>query len=115
MNDRNAKAPHRMHHAWLGCRGHGDRWKAVLAGAGLMLGALAPASGLALPQGGNVAAGSATVSTPSPTSMRINQTTDRLIIDWAQFNIAANESVRFLQPSPASRSGSPARRSCGRR
>src|SRR5439155_916074 len=61
-----------------------------------------PTSALALPQGGTVAAGSATVSTPTATSMRIDQTTDRLIMDWTRFNIAANESVRFQQPSAAS-------------
>src|SRR5438132_5345689 len=61
-----------------------------------------PTSALALPQGGNVAAGSATISTPTGTSLRIDQTTDRLIMDWTRFNIAANESVRFQQPSAAS-------------
>ncbi|MEK7717696.1 MAG: filamentous hemagglutinin N-terminal domain-containing protein, partial [Pseudomonadota bacterium] len=72
----------------------------------LMAGALAPflvpATVLALPQGGTVAAGSATVSTPTATSMQINQATDRLVMDWTHFNIAANEAVRFQQPSAAS-------------
>src|SRR5438552_7912793 len=77
----------------------------ALTAAGLMTGALVPflsTSALALPQGGTVAAGSATVSMPTATSMRIDQTTDRLIMDWTRFNIAANESVSFQQPSAAS-------------
>ena len=61
-----------------------------------------PTSAIALPQGGNVTAGAATISTPTGTSMRVDQTTDRLIMDWTRFNIAANESVRFQQPSAAS-------------
>ena len=78
-------------------------WHAApLAIAGLMTGVLAPATGFALPQGGTVAAGSATISTPTGTSMRIDQTTDRVAIDWTRFNIAANEAVRFQQPSATS-------------
>src|SRR2546430_11285394 len=76
----------------------------ALTAAGLMTGVLmpfVPTSALALPQGGTVAAGSATISTPTGTSLRIDQTTDRLIMDWTRFNIAANESVRFQQPSAA--------------
>src|SRR5207302_4416038 len=77
----------------------------ALTAAGVMTGVLIPfipTSALALPQGGNVTSGSATISTPTSTSMRIDQTTDRLIVDWTRFNIAANESVRFQQPSAAS-------------
>jgi large exoprotein involved in heme utilization and adhesion len=80
-------------------------WKERLTAAGFVTGALipfVPTSALALPQGGNVTSGSATISTPTATSMRIDQTTDRLIVDWTRFNIAANESVRFQQPSAAS-------------
>ena len=74
----------------------------LLAISGLMTSALAPLAAWALPQGGTVAAGSATVSTPTATSMQINQATDRLVMDWTRFNIAANEAVRFQQPSAAS-------------
>src|SRR5438270_308651 len=77
----------------------------ALTAAGLMTGVLLPflpTSALALPQGGNVTSGSATISTPTGTSIRSDQTTDRLIVDWTRFNIAANESVRFQQPSAAS-------------
>ena len=73
----------------------------VLA-AGLMAGTLAPTSGWALPQGGTVAAGSASVTLPSSTSLKVNQFTDRLVMDWLSFNIAGNESVRFQQPGVSS-------------
>src|SRR5438552_169338 len=77
----------------------------ALTAAGLMTGVLlpfVPTSALAIPPGGPVAPGSATISTPTCTSLRIDQTTDRLIMDWTRFNIAANESVRFQQPSAVS-------------
>ncbi|HLG43398.1 MAG TPA: filamentous hemagglutinin N-terminal domain-containing protein, partial [Nitrospirales bacterium] len=80
-------------------------WSRGLAAAGLMTGALvplAPGAAWALPEGGTVASGSATVSNPTATSMRVDQGSDRLIMDWTRFNIAANESVRFQQPSAAS-------------
>ena len=80
-------------------------WSRGLAAAGLMTGALVPlAAGTAwaLPEGGTVASGSATVSNPTASSMRVDQGSDRLIMDWTRFNIAANESVRFQQPSAAS-------------
>ena len=80
-------------------------WQERLTVAGVVTGALMPflpTSAFALPQGGTVAAGAATISTPTATSMRIDQTTDRAILDWTRFNIAANESVRFQQPSAAS-------------
>ena len=78
------------------------RWARGLAAAGLLTGALASAAAWALPQGGAVAAGSATISTPTSPSMRIDQATTSLIVDWTRFNIAANEAVRFQQPSAAS-------------
>src|SRR5437899_11647857 len=77
----------------------------ALTAAGLMTGVLIPfipTSALALPQGGNVTSGSATISTPTTTSMRIDQTTDRVIVDWTRFTIAANASVRFQQTSAPS-------------
>ncbi len=83
---------------------HGH-WHERLTVAGVLTGALmpfVPTSAFALPEGGTMAAGSATISTPTATSMRIDQTTDRAILDWTRFNIAANESVHFQQPTAAS-------------
>ena len=79
-----------------------ERWARGLAAAGLVIAALSPLTTWALPQGGTVSAGSATLTLPSSTSLRVDQSTERLIMDWRSFNIGANESVHFQQPSAAS-------------
>ncbi|HEY3196571.1 MAG TPA: filamentous hemagglutinin N-terminal domain-containing protein, partial [Nitrospirales bacterium] len=105
MSGRRAKEQRRhTEHSSQGTFSHPARvaWKDRLTAAGVLTGALIPfipTSALALPQGGTVAAGAATITTPTATSMRIDQATDRAIVDWTRFNIAANESVRFQQPS----------------
>jgi len=53
----------------------------------------------ALPQDGNVVAGTASIIRPSHTEMLINQMTNKAIINWKSFDIARNELVRFNQPS----------------
>lgn len=50
------------------------------------------------PVDGNVVAGEATISAPDPSTLTIEQTSDRAIIDWRSFNIDAGETTRFLQP-----------------
>jgi filamentous hemagglutinin family protein len=62
---------------------------------------LAPLA-IANPQGGQVVGGSATITTPSATETVINQSTDKAIINWQQFNIQAGEVTRFNQPSSSS-------------
>lgn len=47
---------------------------------------------------GRIYDNSATV-TSSGTTTTVNQTADRAAIDWLRFNIAANETVNFVQPS----------------
>ncbi|HXX74227.1 MAG TPA: filamentous hemagglutinin N-terminal domain-containing protein, partial [Nitrospiraceae bacterium] len=54
---------------------------------------------LALPTNGQVVAGQATIQHTSPTSLSILQSTDKAILNWNSFSIAANEAVRFYQPS----------------
>ena len=101
MSGRRAKQHRRTAVHAAATRAH---WQERLTVAGLLTGALVPfmpTAALALPEGGAVAAGSATISTPTATSMRVEQATDRLIMDWTRFNIAANESVHFQQPSAA--------------
>ncbi|MEO8523108.1 MAG: filamentous hemagglutinin N-terminal domain-containing protein, partial [Caldimonas sp.] len=56
----------------------------------------------ALPQGGKVVTGDATISKPNTNTEIIRQTTDKAIIDWKSFSIAAGEKVRFYQPSSTS-------------
>ncbi|HLA71482.1 MAG TPA: filamentous hemagglutinin N-terminal domain-containing protein, partial [Steroidobacteraceae bacterium] len=53
------------------------------------------------PADGVVRGGAATIA-QSGTTTTITQTTDRAVIDWRSFNIAANETVTFAQPGVAS-------------
>jgi filamentous hemagglutinin family protein len=62
-----------------------------------MFGAAAEAG----PTDGVIRAGAATISQTANTTT-ITQTSDRAVIDWRTFNIAANESVSFLQPGTQS-------------
>lgn len=50
------------------------------------------------PQNPNVVSGQATVSTESST-VNINQSTDKAIINWENFNINSGETTRFKVPS----------------
>src|SRR5665647_1720658 len=55
----------------------------------------------ALPAGGVVAAGAASISTGAGSTV-INQSTQNAALNWQSFNIAASESVRFVQPNSSS-------------
>ncbi|NMY49245.1 YDG domain-containing protein [Pseudomonas sp. WS 5027] len=67
----------------------------ILGGATLV-----PASALAsgLPTGGQVVLGNGQILTPDQQQMVINQTTQKLAIDWQSFNIGADKRVTFVQP-----------------
>jgi filamentous hemagglutinin family protein len=64
--------------------------------------ALSPAPVQALPQNGAVVAGQADIVVTSPTEMRVIQHSDKVAIDWATFNVGANEVVLFIQNSALS-------------
>ena len=51
----------------------------------------------ALPTGGQITAGSGTIS-QSGSNMTVNQLTDKMIANWQTFNIGANAGVTFQQP-----------------
>lgn len=53
----------------------------------------------ALPTGGSVAAGTATIAAASPTVLAVTQTSERAIINWGSFDVAAGNAVQFNQPS----------------
>lgn len=53
---------------------------------------------IALPQGGSVIAGSATISNPSANLLQINQDTQRAIINWNSFSISNGQTTQFIQP-----------------
>ena len=76
----------------------------VLAASVLVAFGALPAYALdpaALPTGGQVAAGSATIS-QSGARMDVNQATQKAIINWSSFNIGSSASVNFAQPSSSS-------------
>jgi filamentous hemagglutinin family protein len=52
----------------------------------------------ALPTGGNVVAGNATI-TQSNLQVNINQTSQRAVVNWDQFNVGKDASVNFNQPN----------------
>ncbi|MDR3477200.1 MAG: MBG domain-containing protein, partial [Gammaproteobacteria bacterium] len=57
---------------------------------------------VALPQGGQVITGNATITTPTPNTVQINQASDKAIINWKSFNIGSTEKTQFVQPSASS-------------
>lgn len=61
-------------------------------------GALLSAGAHANPQGGQVSAGSATITQTSPSRVDVRQTSDRAVIDWRSFSIAPGELTNFQQP-----------------
>ena len=58
-------------------------------------------SAFALPTDPSVVAGQAVVNAAGTTGLVINQSSGKAAIDWRTFNVGANESVRFNQPSAA--------------
>ena len=50
------------------------------------------------PTGGQVVAGSASIST-APSQVTVNQSSNKAIINWQSFSINEGESTRFNQPS----------------
>ena len=75
---------------------HGGRWALSALAAALCLAYAADAA--ALPQGGAVTSGSASVtSTPGLTT--IVQGSQRAVLNWQSFGIGAGEAVQFLQPN----------------
>ncbi|HEY3645344.1 MAG TPA: filamentous hemagglutinin N-terminal domain-containing protein, partial [Gammaproteobacteria bacterium] len=69
---------------------------------GLGIAAFTPVLALANPTGGQVVAGSATITTPGANGTVIKQHSQSAIIDWQQFNIGSGQYVQFLQPSSSS-------------
>jgi len=63
--------------------------------------AFEPAFLYALPTGGSVSAGSASINS-SGSQTTITQTTSKAVINWTGFNTASGETVDFIQPSSSS-------------
>src|SRR5579863_9713089 len=69
---------------------------AIGIGAGLPV---ALAGGLT---GGTVVSGQGSITSPNSTTTLITQQTNQLTLNWSTFNVASNETVRFVQPSSTS-------------
>ena len=72
---------------------------------GWMLIAIGLGSGLpagAAPVGGQIVSGQAQISASTSHSTLVRQTSQKAVINWQSFDIAANEIVRFVQPSASS-------------
>ena len=68
----------------------------ILAAGALMMGGMNHV--MALPQGGQVAAGAADIAA-SQAEMAIHQATQNAVINWNSFNIGAGERVNIYQPN----------------
>ncbi|MDD4938793.1 MAG: filamentous hemagglutinin N-terminal domain-containing protein [Candidatus Omnitrophica bacterium] len=55
-----------------------------------------------LPEGESVTEGQATFDRSESNTLKINTSSDKLIVDYSSFNIGASESVYFYQPSSSS-------------
>ncbi|MEK9802161.1 MAG: filamentous hemagglutinin N-terminal domain-containing protein, partial [Curvibacter sp.] len=80
-------------------RGQGKTKSVRLAGlavAAVLMGGLAQAQ--TLPTGGNIVAGSGSIST-SGNVMTVTQGTAKMAADWQSFSIGAGSTVNFVQPS----------------
>ncbi|MBF0447798.1 MAG: filamentous hemagglutinin N-terminal domain-containing protein [Magnetococcales bacterium] len=75
--------------------------KGVLAFAAIVA-CFSPLRVSALPQGGEVVAGSARIEQTSPNRMDVVQTSQNGIINWQSLNIEAGELLKFTQPSASS-------------
>ena len=69
----------------------------LLASTALL--ALSPLPVPAQPTGGTVVGGSATIQSPGSSSVLINQTSQRAIINWRTFNIGSGQTTTFSQPN----------------
>ena len=65
--------------------------------AATLLAAALPGPAGAMPQGGTVVSGGATI-TQSGNQLKVTQTTPKVAINWQSYGIAANEIVTYYQP-----------------
>ena len=53
----------------------------------------------ALPQDGEIISGAGSISNDGAGNLTVNQTSDKIAINWQSFSIGSNQSVMFMQPS----------------
>ncbi|MGH8294288.1 MAG: beta strand repeat-containing protein, partial [Steroidobacteraceae bacterium] len=57
---------------------------------------------MANPVGGAIVGGRGSITSLNATTTLINQQSNQLTVNWSSFNVAGNETVRFVQPSRTS-------------
>ncbi|MGG6899001.1 MBG domain-containing protein, partial [Rhizobium sp. BR 315] len=75
---------------------HKTRLVALLASTALVHSTAVLAQ--SLPTGGQVAAGSATIGTPSAGALTINQASGSAVVNWQSFDVGKGNRVTFVQP-----------------
>ncbi|MBB6488498.1 YDG domain-containing protein [Rhizobium lusitanum] len=75
---------------------HKTRLVALLASTALVHSTAVLAQ--SLPSGGQVAAGSATIGSPSAGALTINQTSGSAVVNWQSFDVGKGNRVTFVQP-----------------
>ncbi|MFZ5663778.1 MAG: MBG domain-containing protein [Pseudomonadota bacterium] len=87
-------------------RGQGARtmpgWRVALRTGAAGLAIASAQAAYANPSGGQVVAGQATINGQGTGRMRIDQSSDRVVINWNNFSIDAGEGVDFRQPNARS-------------
>jgi len=94
-------ASQRRHVRLLGSSALGGIARLALIGLAGSLALSGQAQAQALPGGGSVVAGAATI-TSGTNSVTINQSSQSTAINWDSFNIAQGNSVTFVQPNSSS-------------
>ncbi|MDM7955961.1 MBG domain-containing protein [Blastomonas sp.] len=77
-------------------------WRTALRTGVAGLAIVTAQTALANPGGGNVVAGNATINGQGTDRVRIDQTSDRVVINWDSFSIGAGQGVDFRQPGARS-------------
>ncbi|TXI02366.1 MAG: filamentous hemagglutinin N-terminal domain-containing protein [Rhizobium sp.] len=75
---------------------HRTRFMALLASTALVHSTAVLAQ--SLPTGGQVAAGSATIGSPTAGGLTINQTSGSAVVNWQSFDVGKANRVTFVQP-----------------
>ncbi|MDF2873550.1 MAG: filamentous hemagglutinin N-terminal protein [Sporomusa sp.] len=72
----------------------------VAAAAGIFLSSLTGVQ--ASPTGGSITAGTGSITGQGTNHVTINQTSDKLAVNWNSFSIGSGEKVQFIQPGASS-------------
>ncbi|MGQ2945516.1 MBG domain-containing protein [Blastomonas fulva] len=81
---------------------HWANWQIALRTGVAGLAIVTTQTALANPSGGNVVAGNATINGQGTDRVRIDQSSDRVIINWDNFSIGSGQGVDFRQPGTRS-------------